>query len=88
MDFGTEFLHGSEVRLALTGSGIVARALVEQTQEPDGIDRAKVIGKDGDSVAVEVNGIDVIRGGAHGISGFQLDARLSAIADGGESSPM
>ncbi len=58
-DFGTEFLHGSWVWLALTGGGIVARALVEETQESDGIHRAEVIGKDGDSLAVEVYGSSV-----------------------------
>ena len=78
-DFATEFLHVSLVRLALTGGGIVARALVKETQESDGIHRAEVICKNGDSLAVEVDGVGVIRGGAHRISG---GGEMDGIHDG------
>ena len=67
-DFGTEFLHRSLIRLVLTAGGIVTRTLVEQAQKADGIDRAKVIGQDSYPLAVEVDGIGVIRYGAHKIS--------------------
>ena len=68
-DLGAEFLHRSFIRLVLTGGGIVTGTLVEQAQKADGIHRAEVISKDCDSLAVEVDGIGVIRGGAHKISG-------------------
>ncbi len=79
LGFRPEFLHGSWVRLALTGGSIIARALVEETQESDGIHRAEVIGKDGDSLAVEVDAVGVIRGGAHGIS---VGGEMDRIHDG------
>ena len=64
-DLGAEFLHRYLIGLALAGGGVVAGAFVEQTQEADGIHRAEVICKDGDTLAVEVDWIGIVRGGAH-----------------------
>ena len=73
-DLGAKILDRSFVRLALTGGGVVTGTLVEQAEEADGIHGTEVIGEDGDTLAVEVDGIGVIRGGAHGISdGGELD---------------
>ena len=68
-DFGAEFLHRSLIRLALARGGVVTGTLVKQSQEADGIHRAEVISKNGDTLPVEVDGIGVIRGSAHGVSG-------------------
>jgi len=78
-DLGAEFLHRSFIRLALAGGGKVTGTLVEQAQKANGIHRAEVIGKDGDSLAIEVDGIGVIRDGAHKISG---GGEVDGIDDG------
>jgi len=73
-DLGANFLDCSLIRVALTGGGVVTGTLIEQAQEADGIHRAEVIGKDSDSLAIEIDGIGVICGGTHKISdGSELD---------------
>ena len=68
VDIGAEFLHRSLIWLVLAGGGVVAGVFVEHAQKSDGIYGAEVIGQDGDTLTVEVDGIGVICGSAHGIS--------------------
>lgn len=69
VDFGTKVFHRPFIQLVLAGGGVVAGALVEQTEKADGVHRPEFVGEYCDSLAVEVNGAGVSRGGAHEISG-------------------
>ena len=77
-DFGAQVFHRSLIGLVLAGGGVVARALIEQAEKADGIDRTELIREDGDSLAVEVDGAGV-GCGVHEISGC---GKLDRIKNG------
>ena len=78
-DFGTLFFHGSFIQLVLAGGGVVAGTWVGQAEEANGVHWAEVVGQDGDTMAVEVDGAGVCGGSAHKESG---GGELNGIENG------